>query len=190
MNRISQERISELDKLAELIQQHELTEVIFICTHNSRRSQFAQVAFQIACLERGLNINVFSGGTEETSLNENALAAMQDAGIKIEKDSGLGEGYREDNPIYILDVGEKSMKLFSKKYDHEINPKENFLAVMVCEEADAECPFVPGAKVRFSLPYQDPKHSDGSNKEAEVYSESFKNISLEMNYLAEQIAEQ
>lgn len=189
MNRISQERISKLDKLAELIQQHELTEVIFICTHNSRRSQFAQMAFQIACLERGLKINVFSGGTEETSLNENALAAVQDAGIKIEK-SDYNSGNNDDNPIYIWDVGGKSIKLFSKKYDHEINPKENFLAVMVCEEADADCPFVPGAKARFSLPYQDPKHSDGSENTAEVYSESFKNIFSEMNYLAEQLAKQ
>jgi protein-tyrosine-phosphatase len=187
MKSISQERIAKLDNLAELIKQHELTDLIFICTHNSRRSQFAQVAFQIACHEQSLTIDVYSGGTEETSLNENALNAMLEAGIKIEKSDYDSEN-REANPIYILDVGEKSIKLFSKKYDHEINPQIDFLAVMVCEEADADCPYVPGAKARYALPYQDPKHSDGSENTAEVYSESFKVISREMNYLAEQIA--
>ena len=42
---------------------------------------------------------------------------------------------------------------------------------MVCDEADAACPVVMGAKKRISLPFSDPKAFDGKPEEAAKYSE-------------------
>ena len=56
--------------------------LIFICTHNSRRSHFGQIWAQTASMYYKIpNINCFSGGTEETSLNERTISALVLAGF-------------------------------------------------------------------------------------------------------------
>ncbi|MEE4311735.1 MAG: protein-tyrosine-phosphatase [candidate division KSB1 bacterium] len=160
--------------------QGETAELIFICTHNSRRSHFAQVWAQTAAFYYDVqDVNTYSGGTESTAFNPNAVRALTSAGFRVDSD---GDAI---NPVYSVHYAEDSphMEAFSKKMDHPSNPQKNFCAVMTCSQADAECPFVPGCDLRVSLPYDDPKAFDGTAIEQEKYEERCRQIAREMFYM-------
>ena len=81
------------DKLIEIAQvikrnheQQNIVKIIFICTHNSRRSQFSQVWAYISSLYFKLDfLEFYSGGTEVDSVNLNVINALINSGLKIEK---------------------------------------------------------------------------------------------------------
>ena len=54
---------------------------------------------------------------------------------------------------------------------------------MTCSQADAGCPFIPGASTRISLPYDDPKEADGTPQEAERYDERLRQIGRELFFV-------
>lgn len=135
----------------------------FICTHNSRRSHFGQVMAQVLAAHLGLKIETFSGGTEATAFHPNAVKTLRGLGVDIEKSDGSA------NPHYRIITGNIETETFSKVYSENPNPKQDFAAVMVCSSADAGCPFVAGAEVRISLPFEDPKISDGTPGEEAIY---------------------
>lgn len=180
---ISHERKEILDKLSDYIRnkfsKHEVVKLNFICTHNSRRSHVAQIWAAVAAEFYGIsNVETYSGGTEATSFNINAVNSMKRCGVVIiEKHSGT-------NPIYSVSFGDndKIIKAFSKVYNDEFNPSENFAAIMVCSEADEACPFVPGVDARFALPYEDPKSYDGTELADLKYDERSRQISTELMY--------
>ena len=60
---------------------------------------------------------------------------------------------------------------FSKSYKDKSNPQSGFAAILVCNEADAECPVVPGASIRISMTFLDPKSYDDSVFESRKYAE-------------------
>ncbi len=155
-------------------------ELIFICTHNSRRSHISQIMAQAAAAYYGLdNVYCYSGGTEVTAFNENAVHALQQIGFEIiAKDSS-------SNPIYEVAFATNASKLlvFSKQYTHLANPQKDYGAVLTCSSADASCPIVQGADGRFKLPYEDPKLSDGTPQQTAVYLERSKQIGTEMLYV-------
>jgi arsenate reductase (thioredoxin) len=95
----------------------------------------------------------------------------------------IGEG----NVVYATSVGEGlgEVRGFSKVYGDAANPSDGFAAIMVCSEADGACPFVTGADLRVSLPYVDPKVSDGTPEEAAVYLAKSEEIGREMAFLME-----
>ena len=70
-----------------------------------------------------------------------------------------------------MGVNRFEIKEFSKIYSDSHNPGKAFIALLVCDEADASCPNVPGASQRIAMPFQDPKSFDGSELEAIKYSE-------------------
>lgn len=156
---------------------HQHSRLIFICTHNSRRSQMAQLWAQVAAEVHGIaGVETYSGGTEATAFNSRAVAALQRAGLVIEP---FTDG---KNPIYEVSyLAEKEpIQAFSKVYGQAPNPQEDFAAVMTCSSADAACPIVRGAAGRISIPYDDPKASDGIPQEAETYDERCAQIAREM----------
>lgn len=71
-------------------------------------------------------------------------------------------------------------------YDDPRNPQKDFAAVMTCAEADQNCPFIPGAELRVTLPYRDPKEADGTPDETRIYDERCRQIATEMVYLMRQ----
>ena len=151
----------------------------FICTHNSRRSHMAQIWAQTAAHYYNVpNIQCFSGGKEATAFNPSAVRAMQQAGFMISQITD------EQNPIYHVTYSNEveSLRIFSKRYDHAINPPKKFAAIMTCSDADANCPIIGGMDKRISLPYDDPKHFDGTPHETEKYLERVKDIGTEMLY--------
>ena len=150
----------------------------FICTHNSRRSQLAQVWAKIISDYYGFTVNSFSGGTEVTNCNSRTIASFERMGFKVKNPGG-------ENPHYELTYHEKRrpITVFSKTFDDASNPKNNFAAVITCTNADENCPIISGAEKRISLPFEDPKIYDNSNQESEKYDERSKQIASEMKYI-------
>lgn len=167
-------------KLAE----NKTVEIIFVCTHNSRRSHMSQLWAQAAALYYKIpHIHCFSGGTEETAFNHRSVKTLQKAGFEITQ---IAQG---DNPLYQVLIDDKSQPVmgFSKKFSHESNPQKDFCAVMTCTDADEACPFVPGAEARISLPYEDPKKSDDTAMESETYAIRSLEIAREMFFAISQV---
>lgn len=182
-DKIPDERKEALNELAAFIkskiEKNEKTELIFICTHNSRRSHIAQIWAQTAAAYYNVpNIISYSGGTEATAFNPRAVVAMQKVGFKINKTTN------STNPIYEVRYADDAtaIKAFSKKYDEGGNPKKDFGAIMTCSHADENCPIVQGASMRIATPYGDPKEFDGTLQEAAKYSERVQQIATELLY--------
>jgi arsenate reductase len=155
----------------------------FICTHNSRRSQMAQIWAQTAAAYYDVKVKCFSGGVERTAFNERAVTALSEAGFLIVKKT---EG---ENPVYKVTYSEEkpSLYCFSKLYDDTENKAEKFAAVMTCSHADANCPFIPGTEQRMPVTYDDPKEFDGTPQEKEKYRERSFQIATEMFYVFSKI---
>ncbi len=154
--------------------------LLFICTHNSRRSHLAQVWAQVAAYYYRIeNVCCYSGGTEATAFNTNAVKALEKAGLNVKSDG------RSENPTYSIKfaLNEPQIAGFSKVFTHSSNPDKEFAAIMTCSDADEACPFVPGSEKKISLPYEDPKKSDGTGKEEEVYDQRCMQIATEMFYV-------
>src|SRR5262249_24335349 len=87
---------------------------LFLCTHNSARSQMAEGFLRARAGDR---LEVQSAGTEATSVNPLAIRVMAERGIDITHTSKLYAG------------------LLSETWDYLIT---------VCDDANEQCPFVPG----------------------------------------------
>ena len=127
-------------------------------------------------------VSTFSGGTEATAFNPNAIQALRGLGFEItEMDTTL-------NPKYEVDFGGlKPSICFSKVYDNASNPTSNFAAIMTCGDAEENCPFIPGVELRIGTTYEDPKAFDGTEIQNEKYKERALQIGLETLYVFSKI---
>lgn len=157
-------------------------DVLFVCTHNSRRSHMGQLLGAVAAARVGLVARTFSGGTEATAFNPRAIAALTRVGFRIN-----GEG--DKNPRYRVSWSPSAPAIdaFSKTLDDAANPTSDFVAVMTCSQADAACPLVKGARQRVSVPYDDPKVADGTPDEAERYDERVEQIGRDLAWVFRQV---
>ncbi|GAB4251398.1 MAG: protein-tyrosine-phosphatase [Vicingaceae bacterium] len=155
----------------------------FICTHNSRRSQFAQLWAKVAADYYHIPVESFSGGVEITAFNERAINSLKRFGFKIKS---IPNG---NNPYYFVSWKEEmnGLKMFSKTFDDPINPKNNFAAIMTCSHADENCPFVAGCEVRIPIRYEDPKNYDDTPLEQCFYDYRSFEIATEMFYVFSKI---
>ncbi len=160
--------------------------VLFVCTHNSRRSHMAQVLGLAAARHAGLTgVTTYSGGTEATAFNPRAVAALLRVGFGIE---GVTEGVQNPRYAVRLSPADAPFDAFSKAITDEANPHADFVAVMTCTQADAACPFVAGARKRVSVPYLDPKVADGTESEARTYDERVEQIGRDLTWVFRQVA--
>tara|TARA_B100000508_G_scaffold141097_1_gene147024 strand:+ start:122566 stop:123165 length:600 start_codon:yes stop_codon:yes gene_type:complete len=180
-DQIHSDRKRDLEKIGGYIKQSDQPNIIFVCTHNSRRSQLSQVWATVAAQYYKLvSAHFHSSGTESTAFHPNAINALKRVGFKIEIEE------KAENPVYSINFGsEKTIKSFSKTIDHNSLPESNFAAIMTCGHAEENCPFLPGAELRIPITYEDPKISDGTSKVEKVYDERCKQIAREMLYLIE-----
>ena len=181
---VSEERKRILQPLIDYVQQKANSgadiDLNFICTHNSRRSHLAQVWAQVASAYFNIpNVHCYSGGTEETALFPKVAETLTNQGFTIFK---IAE---TDNPIYAIKYGDNPLPIigFSKQYDSPFNPASAFVAIMTCSQADGGCPFIAGAEKRIPITFEDPKISDGSPEQAQVYAERSLQIATEMFYV-------
>ncbi len=181
---ISTERRKELESVSAYasakVGSGEPARLTFICTHNARRSQIAQIWAQTATRFLGVpGVSAFSGGTEVTAFDPRAVSALGRAGFRIER-SSTGE-----NPVYLIHPGAElpPVRAFSKTFLDPANPRDHFCAVLTCSDADRNCPAVSGADERVLIPYKDPRSSDGTGRETDIYDERCREICREMGWL-------
>ena len=110
--------------------------ILFICTHNSARSQMAEGYMNA---KYGDRFEAFSAGTEATRVHPMAIAVMQEIGIDI-------SGHR------------------SKLLDEFIG-KGIGTVVTICDSAQGACPFFPGAKDVIHQSFPDPSSFKGTDEE-------------------------
>ena len=155
-----------------------------ICTHNSRRSHLAQVWAQTAAAYYDIEkVFCYSGGTEATALYPMVAETLQDSGFSIQILAG------GKNPVYAIKFAHNEHPVigFSKLFNNEFNPEEEFAAIMTCSQADGECPFISGAETRIPITYDDPKAFDEKPQQKEKYRERSMQIATEMFYVFSQI---
>jgi arsenate reductase (thioredoxin) len=114
----------------------EKTKVLFLCTHNSARSQMAEGLLHHLA---GNRFEVMSAGTEATQVRPLAVRAMDEVGIDIS--------------------GQES-----KTLDRYVGEPFDYV-ITVCEEANEACPFFPGAAERLHWSLPDPAAAQGTEKE-------------------------
>jgi arsenate reductase len=113
--------------------------VLFICVHNSARSQMAAALLNKRC---GDFYQAQSAGLEPGKLNPLAVAALQESGIDISKNKTQA----------VFDVF-KSGELFA-------------YVITVCDESEAQgCPIFPGVTTRLHWSFPDPSKFTGSPEE-------------------------
>ncbi len=110
--------------------------VLFLCTHNSARSQMAEGILRHLAGDR---FEVYSAGTEATFVRPEAVSAMAELGIDI-------SGQESET----LD------RYLREPFDH---------VVTVCDDANEACPVFPGAKNRLHWSFRDPSRATGSDEE-------------------------
>lgn len=113
--------------------------VLFVCIHNSARSQMAEAFLNHTCPE---TYHAWSAGIEPGKLNPIVVEAMREVGIDLSGNA-------------------------TKSVDAMIASGERFDTVItVCDEASAErCPFVPGAGERLHWGFPDPSALTGTAEE-------------------------
>jgi protein-tyrosine-phosphatase len=180
---IPADRKELLDRIATFVRSKraagDTARLLFVCTHNSRRSQMGQLWAAATAAYYGIDhVETFSGGLEVTAFNPRAIAAVERAGFQITSPGGdnphVKASFASDRP---------ALEMFSKKYSDPFNPQKDFAAVMTCSHADESCPLVVGASARIPLHYEDPKASDGTAEETATYDARSKQIATEMLYV-------
>jgi arsenate reductase (thioredoxin) len=117
------------------------SKVLFLCTHNSARSQMAEGLLRHLA---GNRFEVMSAGTEAAHVRPLAVRAMDEVGIDIS--------------------GQES-----KTLDRYVREPFDYV-IMVCDEANEACPFFPGAAERLHWSLPDPAAVEGTEeKRLEVF---------------------
>ena len=186
---LSKDRKKILDLLVTFIQEKKTAQAAvklhFICTHNSRRSHLSQIWAQaMAAYHKVPHVLCYSGGTEATAMYPMVVKTLVTQGFEIHP---VSEGV---NPVYSIHYSESGLALlgFSKTLDHAVNPSNGFVAIMTCDAADQDCPFIAGAEQRIGLTYKDPKVSDGTPQQESVYLERSIQIATELKYVFSRIS--
>src|SRR5258707_6716935 len=113
--------------------------VLFICVHNSARSQMAAALLNKRC---GKYFEAKSAGLEPGKLNPLAVEVLREIGIDISKNKTQA----------VFDVF-KSGELFA-------------YVITVCDESEAEsCPIFPGVATRLHWSFPDPSKFSGAHEE-------------------------
>ncbi|MBI1837646.1 MAG: protein-tyrosine-phosphatase [Flavobacteriia bacterium] len=185
---IPNDRKALLEEISNYIQnkknRNEAIQLMYICTHNSRRSHFGQIWAAVASDYFNIqNVTTFSGGTETTAFHINAINALKELGFKIQLKT------ESSNPIHEVFYSETKEPCFcfSKKYDDEFNPISNFAALMTCGDAEENCPFIAGVELRIGTTYNDPKEYDGTALQDQKYRERSFQIALETLFVFSKI---
>jgi arsenate reductase len=106
--------------------------VLFLCTHNSARSQMAEGLLRHLARNR---FEVHSAGTEATRVRPLAIQAMNEIGIDISRQE-------------------------SKTLDKYLGQPFDFV-ITVCDSANEACPVFPGVKNRLHWSFEDPAGAEG-----------------------------
>ena len=109
---------------------------MFICTHNSARSQIAEGLLRGL---RGDEFEAHSAGTEPGQLHPNAISVMMESGLDISRQ-----------------VAKKVESFAEQTFD---------FVITVCDEAKETCPVFPSSKSQLHWSLPDPSRVEGDEAE-------------------------
>ena len=112
------------------------TRVLFLCTHNSARSQMAEGLLRHLGGDR---FEAHSAGTEATGVRPEAVRAMAEIGVDISS--------QESKTLH---------RYLGEAFDYVIT---------VCDAANEACPAFPGAGRRLHWSFEDPSAASGPEEE-------------------------
>ena len=162
----------------------EVLPVVVVCTGNSRRSMLGAMMGNAAASYLGIpELRFFSAGTTPSAFNPRTVNALRAIGFEVDP---LGDEAPRgpeglSNSRYLVRWGtnpDQQLTEFSKAIGDPALPAGGFAALMVCEEASAGCPVVPGADVRIPMSFVDPKSADGMPDEESAYADTRDAIGL------------
>ena len=110
--------------------------VLFICTHNTARSQMAEGFLRTLY---GKHFNAYSAGTHPSAIHPYTIRVMWEVGIDIS--------------IYR-----------SKSTDEFLEMKCDYV-ITVCDSAKESCPFFSGGKKYIHKSFEDPTQCEGTKEE-------------------------
>lgn len=115
----------------------QMIKVLFLCTHNSARSQIAE-----AFLKRyaGDRFEVYSAGLEPGVLNPLTTQVMEEVGICMQAH-------------------------FAKGLDQFLGKVHFGYLITVCDRAEQKCPIFPGMGVRLHWSFEDPSSFIGADSD-------------------------
>lgn len=115
-----------------------MLKVLFVCVHNSARSQMAEAFFNQYAT--GIDI-AESAGIKPGTLNPYVIRAMAEKGIDISNNTtkGVFDLYKEGRTLSHV--------------------------IAVCDEATQQCPIFPGVSNMLSWSFPDPSSFSGSDEE-------------------------
>lgn len=109
--------------------------VLFVCTHNSARSQLAEALLRH---DHGTRYTAHSAGTEQTRVKPEVLQVLKEAGVD-------------------------TTPLFSKTLDHFEGVEIDYV-VTVCDSAKDSCPWYRGKVATVHKPFVDPSNETRSQE--------------------------
>ena len=115
---------------------NERKRVLFVCTHNSARSQMAEGLVRTLYPDR---FEAFSAGTEPSGVNPYAIKVMGEIGVDI--------------------------SLHRSKHVNEFFGMDIDYVITVCDHAKQVCPFFPGGKELMHKGFEDPAAFEGNEDE-------------------------
>ncbi|MGC8874232.1 MAG: arsenate reductase ArsC [Chloroflexia bacterium] len=111
--------------------------VLFLCTHNSARSQMAEALLRHLAGDR---FEAYSAGLEPREIHPYTLRVMEEIGVDM-------RGQR------------------AKPVDEYLGKVHFGYIITVCSRAEEMCPIFPGTAVRLSWPFEDPAAFEGTEEE-------------------------
>jgi arsenate reductase (thioredoxin) len=124
--------------------------VLFVCIHNSARSQMAEAFLNETC---GMQFEAHSAGLEPGKLNPVVVESMRELGIDISR-----------NQTKAVSTMMKSGQTF-------------VYVITVCDETSAErCPIFPGGSTRLHWSFPDPSAIQGTHEEKLVRTREIRDM--------------
>jgi arsenate reductase len=110
--------------------------VLFLCTHNSARSQMAEGFLRSFAGDR---FDAQSAGTQKTSVHPLAIRVMAERGV---------------------DISEHTSTVLTESMQTSVD-----YLITVCDDANEHCPFVPCIRKRVHWSFEDPSRATGTDEE-------------------------
>ena len=112
------------------------TSVLFVCTHNSARSQMAEGLLRD---RYGDQYDVYSAGTERTHVRPLATLVMEEVNVDLS----------DHHSKTIDDLGDRTFDV----------------VVTVCDAAREACPYLPAEEENLHRSFEDPSSAQGTDEE-------------------------
>ncbi|HEX9039161.1 MAG TPA: arsenate reductase ArsC [Ktedonobacterales bacterium] len=128
--------------------------VLFLCTHNSARSQMAEALFRHM---GGDQVEAFSAGSQPTEVHPDAIAALRELGIS-------------------------TAGLYAKPLEQFVGQRFDYV-ITVCDRVRDVCPTFPGDPEQAHWSFADPAVVEDAGQRAKAFRDTLTSLQTRLRYL-------